>query len=287
MKSKRIGAFDIFNVLFILLFALFVFIPVWYVFVISTSTYDAYIHDLYHLVPRSFTLEHYKRAFSSTDRMLTTFFISLRVTVIGTAMSMILSTMGGYVLSKSYLPGRNFFFRVIIITMFFSGGLAPFYVLMRQLKLTDTIWAMIVPSLISSYNLILMKNFFAALPVSLEEAARVDGYNDVRILWHIVLPLSTPVLAAVSLFYAVSYWNSWFNALMYVSNERLLPFQMYLRNMVIRNVSAGRAGAQSGPQLYEQFKMAVVIVGILPMLLIYPFVQKYFASGIMLGAVKE
>ena len=163
----------------------------------------------------------------------------------------------------------------------------PGYILVRWLHLDNTIWALTLPMAISTYNLILMKNYFTSINPSLEEAAKIDGYNDIQILLKIVLPMSQPVIAAISLFYAVTYWNDYFSAILYSSKEELIPFQIYLRNLIIVNAAANKVGISTGPSAYEQFKMAVVIIGIVPIVLVYPFVQKYFTKGIILGAVKE
>ncbi len=284
---SKFNAFDIFNIIFILLICLIIFIPMWYIFVISTSTYSAYIEDPFHLIPTSFTLQEYQRALFRSREMITSFWASVRITLVGTIISMLLTTIGGYALSKDGLPGRNILFRIFIFTMFFSGGLAPSYILITKLHMTNTIWALTIPGAISTYNMILMKNFFTSIPSSLEEAAKIDGYNDLQILFRIVLPLSKPVLAAISLFYAVGYWNDYFSAMLYSSSQSLIPFQIYLRNLIIVNETANKAGVETGLSAYEQFKMAVIIIGIIPVVAIYPFVQKYFTRGIILGAVKE
>ena len=286
MKNK-VNFFDVINVVLIALAVLLIFIPMWYIFVISTSTYSAYINDPYHLIPMSFTLQEYKRAFLNSRDMLLSLWVTIEVTVLGTLISMLLTIMGGYALSKDGLPGRNIIFRLFIFTMFFSGGLVPGYILVRGLHLDNTIWALTLPMAISTYNLILMKNYFTSINPSLEEAAKIDGYNDIQILLKIVLPMSKPVIAAISLFYAVTYWNDYFSAILYSSKEELIPFQIYLRNLIIVNAAANKVGISIGPSAYEQFKMAVVIIGIVPIVLVYPFVQKYFTKGIILGAVKE
>ena len=195
--------FDYLNICVMNLLAAMVIVPMWYIFVISTSTYAGYISDPYHLIPYTFTLEHYARAFTQTKELLRSLWVTIRVTVIGTLLSMLLTTAGGYALSKDELPGRDILFFFIILTMFFSGGLVPYYIVVRKLGLNNTLWSMILPVMMSSYNLILMKNYFLTLPPSLEEAARIDGYQDIQILFKIVLPISTPVLAAIALFYGV------------------------------------------------------------------------------------
>ncbi len=285
--DRKRTAFDLFNVLLMLFVLLIILLPFWYVLVISLSSYSEYISNTYHLIPRSVTIDNYKKALGHTAALLRSLGISVTVTSAGIFISMILTTIGGYALSKSDLPGRNVLFVFFIITMFFSGGLVPFYIVVRKLGLANTLWAMILPSAMSTYNMILMKNYFLTIPDSLEEAARIDGYNDVAILFKVILPISTPVIAAVSLFYGVGYWNSYFNAYLFVSSSKLWPFQMYLRDLTIANASAARSGATSGPQVQEAFKMAVVYIGIIPVVLVYPFLQKYFAAGVMLGAIKE
>lgn len=171
--------------------------------------------------------------------------------------------------------------------MFFSGGLAPSYILIRGLGMNDTIWALTIPVAVSTFNLILMKNYFTTINPSLEEAAKIDGYNDIQILFKVIFPISKPVLAAISLFYAVTYWNDYYLAILYSSSQNLFPFQMYLRNLIIVNVAAAKIGIQTGISAYEQFKMAVVVLGIIPIVAVYPFIQKYFTKGVVLGSVKE
>lgn len=285
-KSK-VNLFDIINYTLLIAFAITIIIPMWNILVISFSTYKSYVSSPYHLIPTSFTLKEYQRAFLSTREMLMSLWASIRITGLGTLISMILTTMGGYALSKNSLPGRKFIFRMIIFTMFFGGGLAPFYILVKKLNLTDTIWALTLPGAISTYNLILMKNYFTTIPPSLEEAAKIDGYNDIQILFKVILPISKPVLAAIALFYAVGYWNDYFNAILFINKQELIPFQLYLRDLIIQNATAAQIGVRTGPTVYEQFKMAVIIIGIIPVVLIYPFVQKYFTKGVLLGAVKE
>ena len=287
MKTKA-NWFDVLNVIVIFLFILIIFIPFWYIFVISTSTYPVYIRDQYHLIPKSFTLAEYQRAFVKSKDMMLSLWVSIKVTFTGTVISMILTTIGGYALSKNTLPGRNIIFRLILLTMFFSGGLAPSYILIKSLNMSNTIWALTIPGAVGTYYLILMKNYFlSSVNQSLEEAAKIDGCNDIQILYKIVLPISVPVIAAISLFYGVGYWNDYLSATLYSSSPNLMPFQIYLRNLIIVNVAAQKAGVDTGISAYAQFKMAVIIIGIIPIVLVYPFVQKHFTKGTILGAVKE
>lgn len=287
MKSRfKFGIADILIYLVLILFSLAILLPMWHIFVISTSSPDVYLRDTYHLVPKSFSLNEYKRAFSSLGGIINSLFVSIKVTGLGTALSMLLTSMGAYVLSKKGLPGRNFLFKILVFTMFFSGGLVPFYVLVKNLHLDDTIFALTIPLAISTYNLIIMKNYFASLPESLEEAAKIDGYNDVQILFKIIIPVSKPVFAAVSLFYGVAYWNDYFMATLFISSNNMYPLQVVLRQMIIQNLVMAQVGVATVASNPEQFKMACIIIGIIPVLIIYPFVQNSFSKGIMMGAVK-
>ncbi len=287
MKSRfKFGIADILIYLVLILFSLAILLPMWHILVISTSSPDVYLRDTYHLVPKSFSLGEYKRAFSSLGGIINSLFVSIKVTGLGTALSMLLTSMGAYVLSKKGLPGRNFLFKILVFTMFFSGGLVPFYVLVKNLHLDDTIFALTIPLAISTYNLIIMKNYFASLPESLEEAAKIDGYNDVQILFKIIIPVSKPVFAAVSLFYGVAYWNDYFMATLFISSNNMYPLQVVLRQMIIQNLVMAQVGVATVASNPEQFKMACIIIGIIPVLIIYPFVQNSFSKGIMMGAVK-
>jgi putative aldouronate transport system permease protein len=285
--QNRFNVTDFIIYLILGLSALIVLLPLWRILVISFSTQAVYLTDEYHLVPRSFSLMEYKRALGSIGGILNALFQSVKITALGTTISMILTSCGAYALSKKDLPGRAIIFRLIVFTMFFGGGLVPFYVLVRNLHLIDTIWALVLPMAVSTYNLIIMKNYFASLPASLEEAAKIDGYNDIQILFKIVIPISMPVFAAVSLFYGVALWNDYFMATLFISSNDLYPLQVLLRQMIIQDMVTAEVGTMTSGSNMEQFKMACIVVGMIPVLIIYPMVQKYFTKGVMLGAVKE
>ena len=285
--NKRFSFSNLLIYTFLTVFALLILIPVWHIFVISISSPSVYMTDPYHLIPKSFSLAEYKRAFYSIGGIARALLISVEITGLGTALSMFLSCCGAYTLSKRDLPGRSVLFRILVFTMFFNGGLVPFYILVRNLKLSDTILALTLPVALSTYNLIIMKNYFAGLPVSLEESAKIDGYNDIQILYKIIIPISKPIIAAISLFYAVAYWNDYFMATLFISSNDMFPLQIVLRQMIVQNMVLAQVGVQTSGSNPEQFKMACIIIGIIPVLCVYPFVQKYFTKGIMLGAVKE
>lgn len=284
--KRKFSLADLVIYLFLTLFMLAVFVPIWNILVISISTEAVYLTDPYHLIPKSFSLNEYKRAFYSIGGIVRALSISVQVTVLGTVLSMFLTSCGAYALSKKNLPGQKVLFKILVFTMFFNGGLVPFYMLVQSLKITDTIFALILPVALSTYNLIIMKNYFSGLPESLEEAAKIDGYNDIQILFKIIIPISKPVFAAISLFYGVAYWNDYFLSTLFISSNDMFPLQIMLRQMIIQNLVLAQVGVQTSGSNMEQFKMACIIIGMIPVLAVYPFVQKYFTQGIMLGAVK-
>ncbi|MCM0649351.1 carbohydrate ABC transporter permease [Clostridium swellfunianum] len=285
--QKKFSIADVIIYLILGLAAIIILLPLWRIIVISFSSQEVYLTDPYHLIPKSFSLTEYKRALGSIGGIAKALLRSVQITALGTTISMLLTSCGAYALSKKNLPGRAIIFRLLVFTMFFSGGLVPFYVLVRNLKLIDTIWALVLPTAISTYNLIIMKNYFAGIPESLEEAAKIDGYNDIQILFKIVIPISMPVFAAVSLFYGVALWNDYFSATLFINSNKMFPLQVLLRQMIIQDLVTAEVGVMTSGSNMEQFKMACIIIGMIPVLLIYPFVQKYFTKGIMMGAVKE
>ncbi|MHC5903090.1 carbohydrate ABC transporter permease [Streptomyces sp. S6] len=209
-------------------------------------------------------------------------------TVVATAVAMVLTTCYAYVLSKKNLKGRGFLVGVAVFTMFFSGGLIPNYVLITSLGLKNSVWAIALPNAISVFNLLVMKAFFESLPSELEEAAEIDGLSTYGILLRIVLPLSKAVVATMILFYSVSFWNSWFQAFLYLDRTDLMPVTVYLRNIIAGATGANNAGAstEQGTQVAASIQAVTIVLTSLPILCVYPFVQRYFVSGVMLGAVK-
>ncbi|MBB5475778.1 carbohydrate ABC transporter permease [Micromonospora parathelypteridis] len=238
------------------------------------------------IVPRGFDLTAYKLLMS--DAMFWTNYRNTVVyTVVATLISIVLTTCYAYVLSKPQLKGRGFLVGVALFTMFFSGGLIPNYVLVTSLGMKNTIWAVVIPNAISVFNLLVMKAFFESLPTELEEAAAVDGLNTYGILLRIVLPLSKAIIATMVLFYAVSFWNSWFTAFLYMDQQDLLPVTVYLRNLIAGATSAESAAADADKvQAAATLQAVTIVLTTLPILAVYPFVQRYFVSGVMLGAVK-
>lgn len=241
------------------------------------------------IIPKGFNVDTYKVVMS--DKM---FWINYKntiiYTVIGTLISLALTTMYAYVISKKDLKGVKFFTTFAVFTMFFSGGMIPTYLLVKQLGMLNTMWAVILPGALSVYNMLIMKSFFENLPPSLEEAAAIDGLDTFGIFFKIILPLSKPIIATMVLFYAVATWNSWFGAFLYLDKKELFPVTIYLRDLMA-GASSGTASsamsADSQTQVSANIKAVTMFLSVLPILCVYPFVQKYFVNGIMLGSVKE
>lgn len=241
------------------------------------------------LVPRGFNIETYKTVMAD-DMFWRNYQNTVLYTVVATLIAMVLTTSFAYALSKKHLRGRNFFIMAAVFTMFFNGGLIPNYVLINHLGFTNTIWAIVVPNAISVFNLLVMKSFFENMPEELEEAAAIDGLSTYGTLLRIVLPLSKAVIATMVLFYAVSFWNSWFQAFLYMDDADLYPVTVYLRNLIAGSTTAssvaGGAGADGMAQVAANIQSVTMVLTVLPIVCLYPFIQKYFVSGVMLGAVK-
>ncbi|MCP2360285.1 putative aldouronate transport system permease protein [Nonomuraea thailandensis] len=253
----------------------------------SFSSQSAIAAGEVNLVPKGFNLTTYKIV-ASDPMFWTNYWNTVVYTVIATLIAMVMTTCYAYVLSKKHLKGRKFLVGVAVFTMFFSGGLIPNYVLITSLGMKNSIWAIVLPNAISVFNLLVMKAFFESLPQDLEEAAAIDGLNTYGILWRIVLPLSKAVIATMILFYAVSFWNSWFGAFLYMDRSDLFPVTVYLRNLIAGATGADSYGAAAAEvtQVGANIQAVTIVLTVLPILVIYPFVQRFFVSGVMLGAVK-
>ncbi|TFH72191.1 carbohydrate ABC transporter permease [Cellulomonas sp. HD19AZ1] len=209
-------------------------------------------------------------------------------TVVATLVAMVLTTTYAYAISKYRLKGRTVFIGIAVFTMFFNGGLIPNYVLVNELGLRNTVWAIALPNAISVFNLLVMKSFFENFSTELEEAAEIDGLSTYGKLWRIVLPLSKAVIATMVLFYAVAFWNSWFAAFLYMDHRELYPVTVYLRNLIAGATSVdGAAGSSEATQIAANVKAVTMLLTVLPIVCLYPFIQRYFVSGVMLGSVKQ
>ena len=283
--------FDVMNYLIVTLIALTTLFPFSYIISASFATeYEITTRPMF-IIPQDVTLNAYKFIFSS-NKILQGFRNSIFITVCGTAINLFFTVTMAYARSKKRLRGRSFFLNMVIISMFFSGGMIPGYIIIANvLNLKNTFWAVLLPGAISSYNLMIVKNFFQGIPQELEESAAIDGSTDIGILWKIVLPLSLPVLATFGLFYAVGHWNAYFGAMIYMTGAKeKWPLQVLLRELIIlANGSAGDI-TNMDPEFIQppeqSVKMAVIVVSTVPIMCVYPFLQKYFVKGVMVGALK-
>ena len=279
MMKKKVKIFDIVLIVIFTVFSLAMIIPVYKVLVDSFDLKTAYGMKLF---PEKFGFAGYKTIFSNPT-MFSPFLISCYTTVMGTVMGLLISVLGAYVLIQWKMPGRAFVANVLLFTMIFNGGMIPTYLVMKEFHLTNNLWGVILLPAINVYNLVLMKNFFEGIPVSLMESAEIDGCSHFRILYKIVLPLSKAALASIGLMYAVGYWNDYTNYKLYITNSNLYNFQMKLRDLIMgSDLPSAVEGATE-----NTVKNASVIVAILPFMIIYPFCQKYFVQGVNIGAVKE
>lgn len=261
-------------------------IPFLHIIALSFSSNEAVIAQKVTVFPLEFNYEAYKRVFTDMS-MIRSLFLTVGVTLLFSALGMFLIICCAYPLTKKRLKGRKLMSMICIFTLYFSGGIIPGYILVSRLKLLNTIWSLILPVAFSAYNMIILKNFFLSIPESLEESAYLDGCSDVDILIRIIMPLSTPALVTLTMFYAVGRWNTFQDALFYINKSKLYPLQLKLNMIVSASVSNESLGETSGTQIVpEVLKAACVVFATLPILVVYPWLQKYFVSGIMVGAVK-
>jgi putative aldouronate transport system permease protein len=282
--------FDTINYSLLFLLMLATIYPLYYILVASLSSPAAIAkHGTLMLFPVDFNFNAYKAVFSN-EMILIGYKNTLRYVVIGTSLNMIMTIFAAYALSRKWLMGRRIFMLMIVITMFFGGGLIPSFLIVQKLGLYNKFWALILPGAVGAWNIIMMRTYFMTIPDSLEESARVDGANDFHILFRIILPVSTPIIAVMILFYSVGHWNSWFGAAIYLQNRKLFPLQLILREILIQGRTADMGNITSNAnqvQIAKNLKYATVIVSTVPILFVYPFLQKYFVQGIMIGSIKE
>ncbi|RKN73031.1 carbohydrate ABC transporter permease [Paenibacillus ginsengarvi] len=281
--------FEAGNVFALALISLVSLFPIYYTFILSFTDPTEYYQKPLILFPEKWTLDAY-RYLLSTDTFMTAFGNSAFLATVGTAFSLVVTSGLAYAVSRKRLRFRRVILFAVLFTMLFQPGLIPSYLVVRQLGLIDSIWSLIVPALTGGWYVLLMKGFFDSIPDSLEEAARIDGANEIGIWFRIILPLSLPALVAFGLFFAVGYWNTFFNAIMFINDQHKWPLQVILQNMLVdpstsnANVADFRANRKLPS---ETLKMAAVVIATVPIMLVYPFLQKHFAKGAMVGSVKE
>ncbi|KRE57992.1 carbohydrate ABC transporter permease [Paenibacillus sp. Soil750] len=260
------------------------FFPLLFVISMSLTPYGEVIKNGgFLIIPKSVTFEAYTYLFQ-TKELPHAMMVSIFTATVGTAINLLLTMLGAYPLSRKSLKGRTFILLMIVFTMLFSGGLIPTYLLVKSLGMLNTIWALIIPSAVATYNLLIMKTFFEGLPEELFESARIDGAGDVTILFRLVVPLSVPSLMTIGLFYVVANWNSFFSAVLYITDPNLNPLQIVVRKLLLLSNSLDNTTENVVPT--PTLQMASVITASLPILVVYPFIQKYFTKGVLIGAIK-
>ena len=282
-------AFQGFNYIFLFLLMLVCLYPLYLQLITSVSHGLEVMKGGITFLPRSVTFSTYKTLVRGELFMYMK--NTIVYTVVGTAVNLLMSCLCAYPLARKTFSGRKFFTVIVTVTLFFSGGMIPMYLTVKQYGLMDTMWALILPGAISTYNMIIIRTAFQSIPESLIESAQLDGANDMVILWRIVVPLSKATLATMLLFYAVSHWNSYFDAMLYINKKELYPLQIMLRNMLIgglfnEETAIAGASADSFAVTDATLRSAAIIVTTLPILIVYPFVQRYFVKGVMIGSVK-
>ncbi|RAV04951.1 carbohydrate ABC transporter permease [Paenibacillus sp. YN15] len=279
--------FDYLNIAVLSLFALATTVPFVHIVATSFASEREVLSKDFILFPTEFSLDAYRTIFAN-DRMLTSLFVTIFITLAGTSINIVATSIMAYPLSRKDLIGRKPLMMMVLFTMLFGGGMIPTFLLVKALGLLNSYWSLLLPGAISVFNLILLKNFFQQMPEGLEESAKIDGANDLVILFRLVLPLSLPAIATFSLFYAVGHWNTFMPAVLYINDAAKWPIQVLLRNIVMLSQSwlDNPEAAAEQASMTETVKMAVITVATVPILCVYPFLQKHFAKGVMLGSVK-
>lgn len=273
----------------LLIFALLILIPFWNVIMISFSTPKEYADNPLMMFPRNPTLASYKALFEDGS-ILAGYWNTLKLLIVGLPLSLFLTSSMAYALSRSKFPGKKMIFFLVLFTMIFNGGIVPLYLIMKSLHLTGTLWSVILAGSFSAFNMILMMNYFQSLPESLMESARLDGAGEWRILFSVVLPLAAPIMVTITLFYGVAYWNSWYDAMIFLRKADQLPLQNVLRTIIVEsqtNASNASSVDAVGKQAFSTgMKMAAVFVTMVPIMCFFPMLQKHFAKGVLTGAIK-
>ncbi|MBP1963078.1 carbohydrate ABC transporter permease [Paenibacillus aceris] len=280
----RVLGITIYTVL--LLLSIFTLVPLAQVITVSLSPSEIIGKYGLHLFPTKFDFSGYSEVFH-TQLVWRAYGNTLLRTVLGTTLTVLLTFMGAYPLSKKTLPNRKLWTGFIVLTMFFSGGMIPSYILIKNIGLMNSVWALVLPGAVSAFMLLIVRNFISGLPESLEESAKIDGANDIAILFKIVIPLSLPIVATVGLYTAVYHWNAWFDSMIYIQDQKKQVLQLVLRKILLEGqLQTMDTNAQQAAVNTESMKMATLLVAIIPIICVYPFLQKYFIKGSLVGSVK-
>ncbi|TDF91876.1 carbohydrate ABC transporter permease [Paenibacillus piri] len=287
-QHKKMQPLDIVLLVILTFFAIAIILPFINVTAISFSTQQEYLKSTVLLIPTEITLENFKALFED-GRIWIGYRSTLLLLVLGLPLNMFLTTSMAYGLSRPDFPLKRFFIYFVVITLLFHGGIVPMYLLMKQLNLINTIWSVVLAYGVNSFYLIIMMNYFLSLPISLMESAKLDGAGEWRILYSIILPLSMPIIATIILFYAVDRWNEWFNAMIFIRKGSLVVLQLALRSIVIDSQISQQmniSNVQTDVKFSEGMKMAAIIVTMIPIMCVFPFLQKHFVKGMLIGAIK-
>lgn len=276
---------SLFNYSFFVLLAIIMLYPLWYVIMYSFSDPNAPSLNGLYLWPVKFSLVTYKYVLGQSN-IITGTMVSVFITVFGTVIGLLATALAAYPLSKEKMIGKKAIFGYFLFTMLFHGGMVPTYIVVRQLGMIDSLWALILPGCVSTYYMLILIKFYQGIPSSLFESARIDGANELYVFFKIVFPLSTAAFAAIGLFFAVGYWNDYLSAAIYINSSEKYPLQMVIYGMLTTNINAAQMGAKKTSVTPMALKMSAVVISLLPILIVYPFVQKYFMTGVMLGSVK-
>lgn len=288
VKSK-IKKFDVMNIILLSLFMIIIIVPLWNVIITSFASTKAINQGGFIFWPSQLSLDNY-RSVLSDKTLWSAFFISASKTIVGVAAHVSFCAIVAYALSKRDLKGRMLYSSMGIVTMFFTGGMIPIYLLIKSLGLLNSFWVYILPAMFSYYDVVILMNFFRDVPSSLEESARIDGATDWSIFFKIIVPLSKPALATIALFHGVWQWNDFMTTKLYVQSEGLYPLQMKLYELILKSQAAAQSGLGAQVSIQTSSKglqLATIVITMVPILVLYPFLQKYFVTGTMLGAVKE
>jgi putative aldouronate transport system permease protein len=290
-QTREDTIFDIVNYILLTFILIIVVYPLIFVISASFSSPAAVIRGEMVIIPVKFNLEAYIKVFENNE-IMTGYKNTIIYTIVGTSINVLLTIMAAYPLSKRSFYGRNLLTALFTFTMFFSGGMIPTYLIVKQMNLLDNFWVMILPGAVSMWNIVIMRTFFQnSIPAEIEEAAFIDGCSNIKTLFYIVLPLSAPIIAVMILYYGVGHWNAFFNALLYLTNRKKFPLQFILREILIQNqmedmIHSDTLTISEQESLAEIIKYAVIVVASAPMMILYPFLQKYFVKGVMIGAIK-
>jgi putative aldouronate transport system permease protein len=291
-KTRSDRKINIVLISILTLFSLVVLFPFYNVLITSFASIKGLAEHSFYILPYSFDLTSYKNLFKEVQ-FYRSFLVTVEITIMGVIFNMFLSVTGSYALSKKSLPGRKLLLGMVIFTMFFSGGLIPYYLVIKALGMLNNILVLVIPAGFSTMYLIIMKNYFHTIPESLEESAKMDGANEFYILAKIIIPISKPFMVTFALFYAVERWNEWWNAMIFINETSKTPLQIFLRNLLVNMSVQLTSSAQaviesrmSSVYIYAT-QMAAIVISAIPILCVYPFLQKHFVKGIMIGSLKE